>query len=97
MCLHNRGRREVAILLCFLVFSFEFGLFLSSRCPCRASLCVLEPLCVMNETGTFFCGPAFLISERINTPLYKMVAGDSLFHSLSQHLSLRPGVGSLYD
>ncbi len=61
------------------------------------TLCSSAYMCVMNETGAFFSSPAFLFGERINTALYKMVAGDLRFHSLSQHLCLWPEVGPCSD
>lgn len=82
----------------FISCLFEFRLFLSSLSPCRARRCVPQHLCVWwMKLGHFFSGPAFLISERINTALYKMVAGDPWFHSLSQHLFLWPGVAPRSD
>lgn len=84
MRLHNEGRREVATLRSMCCVRI-----LSAFLPTGPDVVFLSVyVCVMNETGAFFSGPAFLFGERINTALYKMVAGDLRFHSLSQHLSL---------
>lgn len=91
MRLHNEGRREVAALrsmCCVCILSFWVQAISEQPSLQGQTMCSSVSMCVMNETGTFFSGPAFLIGERINTALYKMVAGDSRFHSRSQHLSL---------
>lgn len=100
MRLHNEGRREVAALrsmCCVCILSFWVQAISEQPSLQGQTMCSSVSMCVMNETGTFFSGPAFLIGERINTALYKMVAGDSRFHSLSQHLSLWLGIAPRSD
>lgn len=101
MCLHNEGRCEVAALrsmCCIRILSFWVQAISEQPFSLQGqTMCSTASMCVMNETGTFFSDPAFLIGERINTALYKMVAGDLWFHCLSQHLSLWPGVGPHSD